>query len=128
MEKVKLIATSPKRYKLSNEPVSRGLSPPQAATREARQAAVIGVDLAQVFFILSQELIHLQEERRVHAFMLLAERERRRREAEESGRRQVEERRRQERDEIFREVSTILCDIVRKDTMLKIRQHYCRGI
>ncbi|XP_014858713.1 PREDICTED: protein MAATS1 isoform X2 [Poecilia mexicana] len=76
----------------------------QAATREARQAAVIGVDLAQVFFILSQELIHLQEERRIHAFMLLAERERRRREAEESGRRQVEERRRQERDEIFREI------------------------
>ncbi|XP_043986908.1 cilia- and flagella-associated protein 91 isoform X2 [Gambusia affinis] len=76
----------------------------KAATREARQAAVIGVDLAQVFFILSQELIHLQEERRVHAFMLLAERERRRREAEESGRRQVEERRRQERDEIFREI------------------------
>uniref|UniRef100_A0A3B3WQ02 Cilia- and flagella-associated protein 91 n=1 Tax=Poecilia mexicana TaxID=48701 RepID=A0A3B3WQ02_9TELE len=71
---------------------------------EARQAAVIGVDLAQVFFILSQELIHLQEERRIHAFMLLAERERRRREAEESGRRQVEERRRQERDEIFREI------------------------
>uniref|UniRef100_A0A3B5MNN1 Cilia- and flagella-associated protein 91 n=1 Tax=Xiphophorus couchianus TaxID=32473 RepID=A0A3B5MNN1_9TELE len=76
----------------------------KAAIKEARQAAVIGVDLAQVFFILSQELIHLQEERRVHAFMLLAERERRRREAEESGRRQVEERRRQERDEIFREI------------------------
>ncbi|KAG7259223.1 hypothetical protein CRUP_004224, partial [Coryphaenoides rupestris] len=46
----------------------------------------------------------LQEERRIHAVALLAERERRRREAEESGRRQVEERRRREEEEIFRQV------------------------
>ncbi|GAA6079239.1 cilia- and flagella-associated protein 91-like isoform X1, partial [Tachysurus ichikawai] len=43
---------------------------------------------------LSKELVRLQEERRIHAYMLLAERDRRLREAEESGRRQVEERRR----------------------------------
>lgn len=53
---------------------------------------------------LSKELIRLQEERRIHAFAMLAERQRRMREAEESGLRQVEERRRREEDEIFKQV------------------------
>ena len=65
---------------------------------------MIGVELEQLFDTLSKELIHLQEERKIHAFMLLAERERRQREAEESGRRQTEEHRRREGDEIFRQV------------------------
>ena len=46
-----------------------------------------------------------QEERRIHAFSMLAERQRRIREAEESGRRQVEERMRRQEDEIFKQVS-----------------------
>ena len=45
--------------------------------------------------------MRLQEKRRVHAFVLLAERERRSREAEESGSRQREERLRRTHDEIF---------------------------
>ena len=49
-----------------------------------------------------------QEERRIHAFAMLAERQRRVREAEESGRRQLEERRRREEDEIFKQVSVFL--------------------
>lgn len=53
---------------------------------------------------LSKELVRLQEERRIHAFAMLAERRRRIQEAEESGRRQVEERRRREEDEIFKQV------------------------
>ncbi|NWR53291.1 CFA91 protein, partial [Regulus satrapa] len=52
---------------------------------------------------LSKELVRLQEERRIHALILLAERQRRMREAEESGRRQLEESRRQEEDELFRQ-------------------------
>ncbi|XP_060786404.1 cilia- and flagella-associated protein 91-like isoform X2 [Neoarius graeffei] len=56
---------------------------------------------------LAKELVRLQEERRIHAFILLAERDRRLREAEESGRRQVEERRRREEDEIFRQVMKV---------------------
>ncbi|NXM34198.1 CFA91 protein, partial [Oxyruncus cristatus] len=52
---------------------------------------------------LSKELVRLQQERKIHALVMLAERQRRMREAEESGRRQVEERRRQEEDEIFRQ-------------------------
>ncbi|NXE74102.1 CFA91 protein, partial [Cochlearius cochlearius] len=56
-----------------------------------------------IFDFLSKELVRLQEERKIHAFVMLAERQRRMREAEESGRRQVEERRRQEEDEIFRQ-------------------------
>nr|XP_033797324.1 cilia- and flagella-associated protein 91 isoform X2 [Geotrypetes seraphini] len=60
--------------------------------------------LADMFDFLSKELVRLQEERRIHAFVMLAERHRRIREAEESGRRQVEERRRREEDEIFRQV------------------------
>uniref|UniRef100_A0A8C2ZKS6 Cilia- and flagella-associated protein 91 n=1 Tax=Cyclopterus lumpus TaxID=8103 RepID=A0A8C2ZKS6_CYCLU len=71
---------------------------------EASQAGVVGAELEHLFDTLSKELIHLQEERRIHAFTLLAERDRRLREAEESGRRQMEERRRREEDEIFRQV------------------------
>ncbi|XP_054242872.1 cilia- and flagella-associated protein 91 [Indicator indicator] len=63
-----------------------------------------GRALANIFDFLSKELVRLQEERKIHAFVMLAERERRMREAEESGRRQVEERRRQEADEIFKQV------------------------
>ncbi|PKU32921.1 protein maats1 [Limosa lapponica baueri] len=60
--------------------------------------------LANMFDFLSKELVRLQEERKIHAFVMLAERQRRMREAEESGRRQVEERRRKEEDEIFKQV------------------------
>ncbi|XP_072253015.1 cilia- and flagella-associated protein 91 [Leuresthes tenuis] len=74
------------------------------AQAEASYAAVEGAELERMFDTLSKELIHLQEERRIHAFLLVAERERRRREAEESGRRQVEERKRKEEDEVFRQV------------------------
>ncbi|NXA07782.1 CFA91 protein, partial [Sapayoa aenigma] len=52
---------------------------------------------------LSKELVRLQEERKIHALVMLAERQRRMREAEESGRRQEEERRRRQEDEIFRQ-------------------------
>jgi len=57
---------------------------------------------------LNKELVRLEDERRVHAFTMLAERQRRMREAEESGHRQEEERRRREHDEIFRQVKLFL--------------------
>ncbi|XP_055481120.1 cilia- and flagella-associated protein 91 [Psammomys obesus] len=63
--------------------------------------------LADMFDFLSKELVRLQEERRIHAFAMLAERQRRMREAEESGRRQVEQRRLQQEDQIFKEVIKI---------------------
>lgn len=78
--------------------------PSQASQEEASQAREVGAELEHLFDHLSKELIRLQEERRIHAFTMLAERDRRLREAEESGRRQVEERRRREEDEIFRQV------------------------
>lgn len=65
-----------------------------------------GSSLADTMDFLSKELVRLQEERRIHAFSMLAERQRRIREAEESGRRQVEERRRREEDEVFKQVSS----------------------
>ena len=64
-----------------------------------------GSSLGDTLDFLSKELIRLQEERRIHAFSMLAERQRRIREAEESGKRQLEERRRREEDEIFKQVS-----------------------
>ncbi|XP_077473676.1 cilia- and flagella-associated protein 91 [Stigmatopora argus] len=76
----------------------------QRSREEAQHAGAIGAELEYVFDTLSKELIRLQEERRIHAFTLLAERERLRREAEESGKRQAEERHRLEDDQIFREV------------------------
>ncbi|XP_072300613.1 cilia- and flagella-associated protein 91 [Eucyclogobius newberryi] len=74
---------------------------------EALQGRAVDTELEYMFDTLSKELIRLQEERRIHAFTLLAERDRRVREAEESGRRQVEERRRKEEDDIFRQVVQI---------------------
>jgi hypothetical protein len=68
-----------------------------------------GSSLGDMLDFLSKELIRLQEERRIHAFSMLAERERRIREAEESGKRQVEERRRREEDEIFKQVLCVVC-------------------
>ena len=62
--------------------------------------------MADMFDYLSKELIRLQEERRIAAFAMLAERQRRIREAEESGLRQVEERRRREQDELFKQVQS----------------------
>uniref|UniRef100_A0A8K9VEC3 Cilia- and flagella-associated protein 91 n=1 Tax=Oncorhynchus mykiss TaxID=8022 RepID=A0A8K9VEC3_ONCMY len=76
----------------------------KASLVEGYQAAVAGAELVDMLDFLSKELIRLQEERRIHAFTLLAERDRRLREAEESGRRQMEERRRREEDEIFKQV------------------------
>jgi len=63
-----------------------------------------GEAVSDMLDFLSKELVRLQEERRVHAFSMLAERQRRMREAEESGLRQVEERRRREDDEIFKQM------------------------
>ncbi|XP_036366868.1 cilia- and flagella-associated protein 91-like isoform X2 [Octopus sinensis] len=65
---------------------------------------VEGHTIGSMFDFLSKELIRMQEERRVKAFSILAERVRRMREAEESGRRQLEERMRRESDEIFKQV------------------------
>uniref|UniRef100_A0A3Q2PQ84 Cilia- and flagella-associated protein 91 n=1 Tax=Fundulus heteroclitus TaxID=8078 RepID=A0A3Q2PQ84_FUNHE len=103
----------------------------QASQEEARQAAVVGRDLAQLFDTLSKELVRLQEERRIHAFTLLAERERRRREAEESGRRQVEERRLQVHQEsvdmyledmILGQVDRVADDHAREEITRKAKQ------
>lgn len=71
---------------------------------ENHLAGLEGRVLADMFDFLSKELVRLQEERRIHAFAMLADRQRRMREAEESGRRQVEQRRLREEDEIFKEV------------------------
>ncbi|KAI5948593.1 Cilia- and flagella-associated protein 91 [Manis javanica] len=71
---------------------------------ENHLAGLEGSVLADMFDFLSKELVRLQEERRIHAFAMLAERQRRMREAQESGRRQVEQRRLQEEDQIFKEV------------------------
>ncbi|CAF3060896.1 unnamed protein product, partial [Rotaria sp. Silwood2] len=83
-----------------------------------------GEAIGDMFDYLSKELIRLQEERRIAAFAMLAERQRRLREAEESGLRQVEERRRREQDELFKQmlqmtqttVDTYLEDVILEST------------
>ncbi|XP_065598194.1 cilia- and flagella-associated protein 91 [Cyrtonyx montezumae] len=82
----------------------RDLKMHKLSSMESHLAREEGRALANMFDFLSKELLRLQEERRIHAFVMLAERIRRMREAEESGRRQVEERQRQQEDEIFRQV------------------------
>ena len=67
-----------------------------------------GESLGEMLDFLTKELVRLEEERRIQAFTLLAERDRRIREAEEAGQRQEEERRRREHDEIFKQVMCAL--------------------
>lgn len=61
---------------------------------------------------LSKELVRLEDERRAHAFALLAERERCMREAAEAGRRQAERNRRREFDEMFKQIVKVNQDSV----------------
>jgi hypothetical protein len=56
--------------------------------------------------------VRLEEERRAHAFALLAERERCMREAAEAGRRQLERSRRREFDEMFRQIMKVNQDSI----------------
>lgn len=63
--------------------------------------------LGQRLDFLTKELLRLQEERRVAAYVMLAERQRRIREAEESGRRQREERIRRTEDELFKQMMRV---------------------
>ncbi|XP_012251264.2 cilia- and flagella-associated protein 91-like [Athalia rosae] len=71
-----------------------------------------GKTLAGMLDFLSKELVRLTDERKAHAFALLAERERAKRQAEEAGRRQLEEQRRRELDEMFRQIVKVNQDSV----------------
>ncbi|XP_078049895.1 cilia- and flagella-associated protein 91 isoform X2 [Augochlora pura] len=71
-----------------------------------------GMSLSAVLNFLSKELLRLEDERRIHAFALLAERERAMREAAEAGRRQLERNRRREFDEMFRQIIKVHQDTV----------------
>jgi len=64
-----------------------------------------GETLARMLDFLDKEMVRLLDERKIHALILLAERERRMREATEAGRRQKEEDNRHTNDEVFRHVS-----------------------
>jgi len=70
-----------------------------------------GESLGDMLDFLSKELVRLEEERRIQAMEMLAERQRRVREAEEAGHRQEEERRRREHDEIFKQVTSLTSSI-----------------
>ncbi|XP_021118773.1 cilia- and flagella-associated protein 91 [Heterocephalus glaber] len=82
----------------------RNLHEHKVSLLENHLAGLEGRALADMLDFLSKELMRLQEERRIHAFAMLAERQRRMREAEESGRRQGEHRRLLEEDQMFKEV------------------------
>ena len=78
--------------------------------------------LGQRLDFLTKELVRLQEERRIAAYVMLAERQRRIREAEESGRRQREERIRRTEDEMFKQMMRVhqgSVDTYLEDVILK---------
>ncbi|NXI31005.1 CFA91 protein, partial [Sterrhoptilus dennistouni] len=75
----------------------------QLSALERDLATVEGRTLGNILDFLSKELVRLQEEQKIHALVMLAERQRRMREAEEAGRRQLEEDRREEEDELFKQ-------------------------
>lgn len=64
-----------------------------------------GETLARAIDFLDKEMVRLIDERKIHALILLAERERKRKEAEEGGRRYKEENSRRAHDEVFKHVS-----------------------
>ena len=70
---------------------------------ESSAAILVG----QKLDFLTKELTRLQEERRIAAFVMLAERQRRVQEAEEGGRRQREERLRRMEDEVFKQMMRV---------------------
>lgn len=83
-----------------------------AATHEHKKdqsivGEIAGETVGHTLDYLSKELTRLQEERRVHAFVMLAEKQRRVREAEETGQRQKDELLRRKQEEVFREVCGI---------------------
>nr|XP_037859300.1 cilia- and flagella-associated protein 91 isoform X1 [Chlorocebus sabaeus]XP_037859301.1 cilia- and flagella-associated protein 91 isoform X1 [Chlorocebus sabaeus]XP_037859302.1 cilia- and flagella-associated protein 91 isoform X1 [Chlorocebus sabaeus] len=102
-ENEKLVKKAEKQVTLALQR-QRNLHEHKVSLVENPLAGLEGRALADMFDFLSKELVRLQEERRIHAFVMLAERQRRVREAEESGRRQVEKQRLREEDEIFKEV------------------------
>jgi hypothetical protein len=63
-----------------------------------------GETLNKMLDFLDKEMIRLIDERKIHALILMAERERRRKEAVEAGRRYLEEENRRAMDEIFKQV------------------------
>ncbi|XP_071450070.1 cilia- and flagella-associated protein 91-like [Hetaerina americana] len=82
---------------------------------------LVGDTIGSMLDFLSKELVRLNDERCIHALLLLAERERHKREAEEAGRRQVEERRRREHDEVFKQAVKVhqeTVDIYLEDIVL----------
>ncbi|XP_004577933.2 cilia- and flagella-associated protein 91 [Ochotona princeps] len=102
-EDQKLVKKAEKQVSLALQR-QRNLHENKVSLLENHLAGLEGKALADMFDFLSKELVRLQEERRIHAFAMLAERQRRMREAEESGRRQAEQRRLREEDKIFKEV------------------------
>ncbi|XP_053989184.1 cilia- and flagella-associated protein 91-like isoform X1 [Hylaeus volcanicus] len=98
----------------------------EKSTQENRLYEILnsleGISLTEMLDFLSKELIRLEDERRIHAFTLLAERERAMKEAAEAGRRQLEYNRRREFDEMFKQivkvqqesVETYLEDIIKE--------------
>ncbi|XP_051870425.1 cilia- and flagella-associated protein 91 [Pristis pectinata] len=104
----------------------RDLKQQKHSTMEDYLSHMEGRVLADMFDFLNKELQRLQEERRIHAIVMLAERRRRIREAEESGLRQVEQRRRREEDEIFKQVIKVhqtTVDSYLEDILLKSMQN-----
>ncbi|XP_052754666.1 cilia- and flagella-associated protein 91-like [Galleria mellonella] len=80
----------------------------EAEDKEAAISALVdelcGGAVAAALDFLEKELRRLKEERRQHAYILIALREKTMREAAEAGRRQKEEHRRREHDEMFKQI------------------------
>jgi len=70
-------------------------------------AAAVGREVGQQLDYLNQELVRFKEERRMHAMVMLAERQRSMREAEEKGKREEEEKRRATQDEMYRQIMQV---------------------
>mmetsp|Transcript_5191 Transcript_5191/g.7644 ORF Transcript_5191/g.7644 Transcript_5191/m.7644 type:complete len:661 (+) Transcript_5191:149-2131(+) len=70
-------------------------------------AAAVGREVGQQLDYLNQELVRFKEERRIHAMVMLAERQRSMREAEEKGKREEEEKRRATQDEMYRQIMQV---------------------
>ncbi|XP_043477871.1 cilia- and flagella-associated protein 91-like [Leptopilina heterotoma] len=101
-----------------NEPDIINLSQEENLTsyQESRLREILspleGMQISGMMDFLGKELTKLEDERKIHAFALLAEREKIKGEASDSGQREDEIQRRKELDQLFRQIGKVNQDTV----------------
>jgi hypothetical protein len=107
MELIKELRTVETLEDVSAEEERQSVKAHQQLIIEGHIGAAVGREIGQQLDYLTKELVRFKEERRIHAMVMLAERQRSMREAEEKGKREEEEKRRATQDEMYRQMMLV---------------------